>query len=106
MERPDRFPLTHVACRIDGIVYSLPAPNRHHHILWVLAKRKGLPNVPEVSDEALMVETPDDNEDSQGFLDSNGRYLNRAQAEVNAFLHNQVKNGKLIGGPLTSEDLW
>lgn len=102
----ERLRLTHVAIRKDGIVYSLPAPNRHHHILWILAKRKGLQNVPSVDDEALLVETPDDGEESQGFLDSSGRYLNRAQAEVNAFLHNQVKNGKLIGGPLTSEDLW
>lgn len=102
----ERLRLTHVAIRKDGIVYSLPAPNRHHHILWILCKRDGLPNVPPVDDEALLGETLDNGEDSQGFLDESGRYLNRAQAEVNAFLHNQVKNGKLIGGPLSSEDLW
>jgi hypothetical protein len=106
MEQLERPRLTHVAIRKSGIVYSLPSPNRHHHILWIFAKRKGLPNVPSVDDESLLVERVEDGEDSQGFLDANGRYLNREQAEVNAFLHNQVKNGELIGGPLTSEDLW
>jgi hypothetical protein len=106
MVRPERLKLTHVAIRKDGIVYSLPAPNRHHHILWILAERKGLPNVPSVADESMLVETPNAGEDSQGFLDESGRYLNRRQAEVNAFLFNQIKNGKLIGSVLTSEDLW
>ena len=44
--------------------------------------------------------------DDQGFLDETGRYLTRSQAEVSAFLNNQVKGGKIIGGVLTSEDLW
>lgn len=44
--------------------------------------------------------------DDQGFLDANGRYLNRKQALVNAELNGQLKNGKIIGGILTSEDLW
>lgn len=98
--------ITHVAIRQDGFVYSLPAPNRHHHILWILAKRKGLPNVPEVADENLLVQRLDIGEDSQGFLDDTGQYLNRQEAEPVAFANGQVKNGKLIGGPLTSEDLW
>lgn len=98
--------LTHVAIRANGIVYSLPAPNRHHHILWILAKRKGLPNVPSVDDEHLLVERAEEGSESQGFLDELGQYLNRQDAEDNAFHNNQVKNGKLIGGPLTSEDLW
>jgi len=44
--------------------------------------------------------------EDQGFLDASGQYLTRKQAEVNAFANNQVKNGKIIGGVLTSEDLW
>jgi hypothetical protein len=98
--------LTHVAIRKHGVIYSLPAPNRHHHILWVLAKRKGLPNVPEVTDEQLLTETVSRGEDSQGFLDADGNYLDRVDGLVRAKVTNQIKNGKIIGGVLTSEDLW
>jgi len=48
----------------------------------------------------------DSRDEDQGFLDESGRYLTRRQAEVSAFYNDQVKGGKLIGGPLTSEDLW
>lgn len=53
-----------------------------------------------------MVETPDTGMDSQGFLDADGNYLNRAEGEVRAKATGQIKNGKIIGGVLTSEDLW
>lgn len=98
--------LTHVAIRSGGIVYSLPAPHRHHHILWILSKRRGNEGAPDVPDEHLFVETPSPGMDSQGFLDAAGNYLTRKEAEPVAFANGQVKRGKLIGGPLTSEDLW
>ena len=47
-----------------------------------------------------------DNHYSQGFLDEKGFYLHRKAALVNAELNGQLKNGKIIGGVLTSEDLW
>jgi len=96
--------LTHVAVRINGTVYSLPAPNRHHHILWILAKRRGNEGVPDVADENLLTEVSDPGSDSQGFLDADGNYLNRADGEVRAKLTGQIK--RIIGGVLTSEDLW
>lgn len=98
--------LTHVAIRKEGVVYSLPAPNRHHHILWILSKRRGNEGVPDVADEHLLKETQDSGGDSQGFLDANGQYLNRAEGLVRAQATGQIKNGKIIGGVLTSEDLW
>lgn len=98
--------LTHVAIRQSGVVYSLPAPHRHHHILWILAKRRGNEGVPDVADEHLLTETPDAGMDSQGFLDADGQYLNRKDGEVRAAATGQIKNGRIIGGVLTSEDLW
>jgi hypothetical protein len=89
-----RPPLTHVALRFGGKVWALPRPYRHHHIR----------NVILMLDHD--VHSVDCRDEDQGFLDESGRYLNRRQAEVSAFLNEQVKNGKLIGGPLTSEDLW
>jgi hypothetical protein len=89
-----RGPLTHVAVRHKGVVWSLPAPFRHHHIFSIM--------------HYLGIEGPFDGHmrEDQGFLDSSGRYLNRRQALPSAHLHNQIKNGKIIGGVLTSEDLW
>lgn len=109
--------ITHVAIRHKGKVYSLPAPNRHHHILWMIAKEKGLPDVPEVVDaDKLAVKPEADVEgcgkkvrrkgEEQGFLDDSGRYLTRDGALEIVKLNGQLKNGRVIGGPLTSEDLW
>lgn len=88
----ERLPLTHVAIRVGGVVWSLPKPFRHHHIFQVMAH--------------LGVTPTDGGERDQGFLDSAGRYLNRRQALVNASLHEQLKDGRTIGSILTSEDLW
>jgi hypothetical protein len=32
--------------------------------------------------------------------------MSTAQAMVNTEINNQIKNGRIIGGMLTSEDLW
>lgn len=91
--RGDRLPLTHVACKdTEGHVWSLPKPFRHHHVLRVMHDHSA--------------RCAEDNHYSQGFLDSAGQYLHRKAAWVNADLHGQIKNGKIIGGVLTSEDLW
>jgi hypothetical protein len=89
---PERPPLTHVACiDMEGRVWSLPRPFRHHHVLK---------NMHDYGAKA------EESPSSQGFLDDNGRYLRRSQALVNADLNGQIKGGKIIGGMLTSEDLW
>lgn len=91
MERP---PLTHVAIRFQGKIWSLPCPYRHHHIIRMIIYLD--PDVHHV----------DTHGEDQGFLDQDGRYLTRKQAEVNASINGQLKNDKIIGGVLTSEDLW
>jgi hypothetical protein len=57
-----------------------------------------------VADEHLLGEKPTTGSNSQGFLDAGGKYLNRKDAEVQAMASGQIK--KIIGGVLTSEDLW
>jgi hypothetical protein len=89
-----RPPLTHVALRFRDQIWSLPRPYRHHHIIRTIIRLD--PDVDSVDCDI----------DDQGFLDASGRYLTRKQAEVNARAHGQIKNGKIIGGVLTSEDLW
>lgn len=91
-EEEDRYPpLTHVAILFRDQVWSLPAPFRHHHIIRVIVDLD--PSVTHVDGE-------------QGFLDAKGRFLRRAPALTVALHNGQVKNGKIIGGVLTSEDLW
>jgi hypothetical protein len=86
----DRSRLTHVAIRFRGETYALPAPNRHHHVIWKIVRRN-----PDVS-------TVDG--DEEGFLDEGGHFLTREQALINAHLHNQLRCEPR--GVLTSEDLW
>lgn len=89
----DRLPLVAVACKdTEGRVWALPKPHRHGDVLRVMHEH-GAHQAP-------------DNHYNQGFLDANGLYLHRKAASVNAELHNQIKNGQIIGGVLTSEDLW
>ncbi len=87
-----RTKITHVAIRFQGVVYSLPPPNRHHHVIWEIVARTGVSCV-------------DNNE--QGFLDASGRFLNRRQALASARLFGQIKDESQIRlGQLFSEDLW
>lgn len=91
----ERTPITHVAIRLEGVVYSLPKPNRHHDVIRLMVETLGRDNVTGISGEA------------QGFLDESGRFLNRKQALVSAQLHNQIRADRpIIGGQLYSENLW
>ena len=90
----ERTKITHVAIRFRGQVYSLPAPNRHHHVIAKIIQETG-------------VDTVDVPEDDQGFLDATGTYLRRGQALVSAALHEQIKPGTVIRmNRLFSEDVW
>jgi hypothetical protein len=90
-----RPPITHVAIRFQGKVYSLPAPNRHHDVIRLIVETDPT------------VKTVNAYEDDQGFLDADGRYLNRRQALYNAQKNNQIKPGTTIkAGRLFSEDVW
>jgi hypothetical protein len=86
--------LTHVAIRFRGKVYSLPAPNRHHHVISLIVRETGVSHV-------------DTDEDDQGFLDETGRYYRRTQALHHAMMNDQLKPGaKIRLDMLFSEDVW
>ena len=84
--------ITHVAIRFENRVYSLPAPNRHHHVIWEIVRLTGVDSV--------------DN-DVQGFLDDTGRFLTRRQALLSAREHGQLKDPANVRmNMLFSEDVW
>ena len=83
--------ITHVAIQYDGKTYSLPAPNRHHHVIRMIAKENG-----------VGIKGPD----VQGFLDENGEFLNRQVAFIRAQETGQINRRSYQGGDLYSEDLW
>jgi hypothetical protein len=87
--------VTHVAMRFRNVVYSLPAPCRHHHIIADIV-------------EKTKCEFVDAHGDDQGFLDASGSYLTRKQALDVARLNEQLKPGCMGErlGQLYSEDVW
>ncbi len=86
--------ITHVAVRFQGVVYSLPSPNRHHNVIWHICETLGITNA----------QAPDDD---QGFLDENGQFYRRRAALMHALKHKQVKDpSKVRHGKLYSEDVW
>jgi hypothetical protein len=84
--------ITHVAIIYGGKLYSLPNPNRHHHVIWLIARETGESNI----------------DGRQGFLaDNKAAFLSRHQALAHALKCGQITSG----GPaasfgLFSEDVW
>jgi hypothetical protein len=78
--------ITHVAVIHKGILYSLPRPYRHHHVLWAMNKID--PNT------------------KQGFLDNCGRYLSRTKAMIVAQEAKQLLSNEPLSAELFSEDVW
>lgn len=88
-----RPPITHVAVRYGGKVYSLPKPNRHADVIRIIMQETDAVNVPPFED--------------QGFLDESGRFLSRRQALLVAMLGKQVLDpSKVRHNMLSSDDLW
>lgn len=86
--------ITHVAIIFkmfgEDKIYSLPRPNRHHNVIWDIVEKTGVRYV----------------SGKQGFLDSNGCFLNRQEAMIRAKATGQLLR---ITGPddmLFSEDIW
>lgn len=78
------------AINIDGVIYTLPAPARHHDIISHCA-------------DVLKLNTPIMGE--QGFIDDTGKFLMRRYAANIAMREGQIT--KLMSPPyLYSEDLW
>lgn len=80
--------ITHVAFRMRGTILSLPAPNRHCHLIWANLDENGKCHCPF--------------EDS-GFLDDKGNFLDREQAAIHAMACGQIPPGVVY---LYSEDVW
>jgi hypothetical protein len=86
----DKEHITRVAVVYNNTVYSLPAPDRHHHVLRVIYK-----------------EHQTSSPHKSGFLNNMGVYLTRQQALTVALAAGQVKDPNNVhAGKLFSEDLW
>lgn len=77
---------------IDGKVWTLPQPKRHHDVIKLMRDAG--------------YEGPVAGPDQQGFLLSNGMFCRRKAAMRVAEEAGQIIGGKTIGSVLTSEDLW
>lgn len=79
------------AVKYGDLIVSLPRPNRHHHILNYAHTQYGLKLG-----------------QYQGFLTSDGQFLDREDAASHAISCGQVPNIEAmhIPGTLISEDLW
>lgn len=76
---------------LDGEIWQLPRPARHHHILWAIDQvtGRGIEGIP----------------DNQGFVTSTGRYVGREEAACIAVMADQIQEPR-YGRELYSEDLW
>lgn len=79
-----------VAIKYNNVVYELPKPNRHHHVIRMIGGVKG-PCI-------------------EGFYTSEGNFLNRVDAYALAVKTGQLNRDpnpkKYQGKLLFSEDLW
>jgi hypothetical protein len=76
----------------DGVVYSLPKPNRHHDVIRLIFDQTG-----------SGISGPD----VQGFLTDDGTFVNRVDALAIAIAANQVlEPSNIRANRLFSEDLW
>lgn len=86
--------ITHVAIQYNGKIYSLEKPARHHDVIRMIAKENGVGVK---------------GSDTQGFLTSDGTFLNRRDAFKLASTNGQMLPrgpNEYNGGELFSEDLW
>lgn len=93
-ERKDVAPETvdRAAIRFLGEVFSLPRPKRHHDVIRHIISRR--PDMTTVAGG------------TQGFITSNGRFVDRGEALVIAVRQNQIKVKTGNPAQLYSEDLW
>lgn len=87
--------ITASALRLRDTIHTLPQPARHHHVRDHL-----IHNLKLSTDDILeAMDFP-----NQGFICNHGQYHTRAEALDIARAAGQVTS--IIGGELTSEDLW
>lgn len=83
-----------VAICYRGKVWTLPPPARHHNVIRLIADETGETHI-------------DCRDRAQGFIDTEGRYLDRFQALAVALANKQVLDENDIrAGRLFSEDVW
>lgn len=75
----------------DGKVYSMPRPNRHHNIIAYMARDLGHP-------------TPISGK--QGFVTTDGEFVDRRKAKLIAIENNQLIPGHSQLDILFSECMW
>lgn len=86
--------ITHVAIRFQDKIYSLPPPNRHHNVIWLIARETG-------------VKTVNARDDDQGFLIDGETFVRRRPALLIAKENDQLLPGRSgTYGRLYSEDVW
>ena len=82
-----------VACVLDGVVWAMPKPNRHHHVLHML--------------DAAGLEAIRCYDIHQGFITNKNRFLTRAEAAILAIQNGQANPDKMYNkARCYSEDLW
>jgi hypothetical protein len=83
-----------VAIHYNGMIHTIPAPARHCDVL----------NSMRAYGEKIVKW----NEAKQGFMDADGKFLNRQEAYDRAIEHNQLlpNHGNEGGKHLFSEDVW
>lgn len=79
----------------DGVVHSLPPPNRHHNIIKLLRQSNPLYTVLDTKE--------------QGFITDDDVFVDRYQARIIATAANQLlplRDNGYVGDQLFSEDVW
>ena len=78
----------------NAVMYSMPRPNRHHHIIHAISEQDvaGVVNIMDPS--------------GQGFLTSYNRFVDREDALLIAVKAGQVQSGNHHKRHLFSEDVW
>jgi len=82
--------ITHVAIKHDDIVYALPKPKRHCHVLAMM--------------KALGIKPPCGR--YQGFVTDTGTFVDRKEGARIALASGQIVELQFTDDELLSEDLW
>jgi hypothetical protein len=78
------------ACQLEGLTFSVPAPARHHDVLWAM--------------DTMGIQV---GFATQGFLDHRGVFCGRKTAMIIAQQWGQISKEEFEdGGDLYSEHLW
>lgn len=85
--------IARAAIRVDGQVWSVPRPGRHHDVVRQYCKDTGVERMPLQSEEKSV----------QGFLTSRGRFVDRHEAAALALEAGQIDTHT---PKLFSEDVW